>query len=97
MSGKTRRKRGKHSAQSKRKIDRSNHPTALPQQPAVAKINEPVSPIKIPLPSASVPAPMAKPQAVRSPYISAELRTIGILAVIMLVILIVLARVPLPW
>ena len=97
MSGKIRRKRGKHSAQGKRKIDRSSHPTMLPRQPAVAKINEPVSSVKMPHPSAGVPAPMAKPQAVQYPYISTELRTIGILAVIMLAILIVLALVPLPW
>ena len=97
MSGKIRRKRGKHSAQGKRKIDRSSHPTIRPQQPAAAQINESVSSTKMPLPVASVPAPMAKTQAVRYPYISTELRTIGILAVIMLAILIVLAMVPLPW
>ncbi len=97
MSGKARRKRGKRSAQGKRKIDSSSHPTMLPQQPAVAQINEPASSAKMPHPSASVPTPTAKPPAVQYPYISTELRTIGILAVIMLIILIVLALVPLPW
>ena len=97
MPGKMRRKKGKHSAQSKRGVDRSHHPTMISHQSAVAQIKEPVSSINMPLPSASVPAPTAKPQAVRYPYISAELRTISILAVIMLAILVVLALVPLPW
>ncbi|MFC1939536.1 hypothetical protein ACFLXO_02480 [Chloroflexota bacterium] len=97
MPGKTRRKKGKHSAQGKRKVDGSRQAVTLSQQPAAAKGNEPVSSTKMSPPSASVPAPAAKPQGVRYPYISAELRTISILAVIMLVILVVLASVPLPW
>jgi hypothetical protein len=36
---------------------------------------------------------MAKPAAIRYPYIAAELRTIGILAGVMLIVLVVLARV----
>ena len=97
MSGKIRHKRGKHTVQSKRKVDRSSRPSTPPQQPAVAQIKKSVSSTEEPLPAASVPATTAKPQVVRYPYISAELRTIGILAVVMLAILVVLALVPLPF
>ncbi|MFC1985109.1 hypothetical protein ACFLT4_02055 [Chloroflexota bacterium] len=97
MPGKTRRERRKHSAQGKRRIDGASRQPVFAQQPAVAQIEESVSPPNMPLPSAGVPTPMAKPEAVRYPYIATELLTIGILAVIMLVILIVLALVPLPW
>ena len=97
MPDKTRRKRGTYSLPSKKKKDRSRRPTILTRQLSVAQTNEPVSSPKVSLPLESVPTPMAKPKAVRYPYVATELRTIGILAGIMLMILIVLALVPLPW
>ena len=96
MPGKSRRKRGKYSIQSKKK-GRPSRPRLPAQQPAVAQTREPVSSPDMSAPSASAAAPTAKPIAVRYPYIATELRTIGILAGIMLIILIVLAFVPLPW
>ena len=90
MPDKSRRGRGKYPIQSKKKKGRLSRPTMLAQQPAVAQTNEPVSSPKRSVPSASVPAPRAKPAAVRYPYIATELRTIGILAGIMLLVLTVL-------
>ncbi len=96
MSGKSRHGRGKHSPQSK-KGSRRHHLATVVRQQAVAQTYEPVSRPAVLAPSASVPTPMARLAAVRYPHIATELRTIGILAGIILIILVVLALVPLPW
>ncbi len=90
---KSQRRRKKYSIQSKRNKGRPSRPTMLAQQPAVAQSREPVSSSIVSVPSASVPTPVAKSAAIRYPYIATELRTIGILAGIMLIVLIVLALV----
>ncbi len=93
MPGKSRRRRGKYLLQSKKKKGRPGRPAVLAQQPVVAQTHEPVSSPDASVPSASVPTPMVKPAAVRYPYIATELWTIGILAGVMLIVLVVLARV----
>ena len=93
MPGKSRRGKGKYSVQSKKKKDRLIHPAAVTQPPEVAQSKEPVSAPGIPAPSARVPTPVTKPTAVHYPYIAAELRTISILAGVMMVVLVVLALV----
>ena len=90
MPGKSRRKKGKYSFQTKRKKEKLSRPTML-AQPAAAQTHEAVSSPNAPVPSAKVPAPMAKLATVQYPHIGAELLTIGILAGIMLIILIVLS------
>ena len=90
MPGKPQRGRGKRSFQSKKK-GRPSRPATVVQQPVVAQVHEPDSHLDAPVPSASVSIPKVKPTAVHYPYITTELRTIGILAGIMLIILIVLA------
>lgn len=97
MPRKSRRKRGKYSAKSKRRKDRLSHPTVAVQQPAVAQAREPTALPKASPSPKSVPVPVAKPVAIRYQNVATELRTIGILAGILLIILIVLAFVPLPW
>ena len=85
MSGKSRHKKGKRSFQSKKgKISGSSSAIVTPQQP-VSQIRKPVAP------SVSAPASMPAQTTVQYPYILTELRRIGILAGIMLVILSVLA------
>ena len=93
MPGKSRRRRGKYSFQSKKIKDKPSQPTTLAQQPAVAQAQEPVSLPTTPAPPASVPTPIAKPSAVQYPYITTELRTIGIVVGIILIPLVVLALV----
>ena len=93
MPGKSRRRRGKYSPQSKKRKSRPNRPSVFAQQPAVAQTHEPVFSPDAPVPSASVPTPVAKPEAVRYPHIATELWTIGILAGVMLIVLVVLALV----
>ena len=97
MPGKLRRRRGKYSLPSKKKKGRPSRPATVIQQPAVAQAHGPVSSTDVSVPSASVPTPTARPAAVQYSYIATELRTISILAGIMLVVLVVLALVPLPW
>ena len=91
MTGKSRRRVGKNSSQSKKKRGGLTR-QAVPVQPsAAAQVSEPVTSPDSPVPEASVPTHKAEPLSIRYPYISAELRTIGILAGIMLLILVVLA------
>ncbi len=93
MPGKSRSRKGKYSAQGKKKKGRTGRPTMLAQQPATAQTHESVSSPKVPVAPVSVPTPMVKPAAISYPYVAAELRTIGILAGIMLIVLVVLALV----
>ena len=85
-----RKSRRSRSLQSKKRKGRRGSSTIGAQQPAVAQTYEPVSPPKVAAPSASMPAPRATVTVARYPYIATELRRIGILAGIMLVILVVL-------
>ena len=90
MSKKSRRS---HSFQSKKKKGRQGSSAIAAQQPAVGQTYEPTSPSREAISSTSTPAPKATVTIARYPYIATELRRIGILAGITLVILIVLALV----
>ncbi len=93
MPGKSRRGRGKRSPQSKKGKSRRRFLTTVAHQQPVVQTYEPVSHPNAPAPVASVPTPMAKLAAVQYPHIATELRAIGILAGIMLIILAILALV----
>jgi hypothetical protein len=93
MPGKSRRRKGKHLPQSKKRKSGRRFLATVVQQPEVAQTREPVSRPEVSAPSVSVPTPIAELAAVRYPHVVTELRMIGILAGIMLVILIVLALV----
>ncbi|MFQ5997270.1 MAG: hypothetical protein ACE5KP_06585 [Dehalococcoidales bacterium] len=73
--------------QSKRRKIRQQHLATAAQPPAVTQTDKPVAPAR----PASTPIPKATSNIVRYPYVIAELKRIGILAGIILVILIVLA------
>jgi len=87
MSGKSRHGRGKRSFQSKKRKSRQSLPPIVTQQQSVSQTYKPVAP------SVRVPAPMATPTTAEYSHTLVELRRIGILAGIMLVILVVLALV----
>ena len=91
MAGKSKHKRGKHSPRTKKGKIKRQIAAATTQQAAVAETRQPVSQPGIPAPSLSAPSPLAKHTAAQYNYISAELRTFGILAGAMLIILIVLS------
>ena len=93
MPGKSRHGRGKHSGRSKkRRIERGSLATTGQQLP-VSQATEAVPEAEVSASSPSAPTPVAKVTVARHPYIITELRRIGILAGIMLVILVVLALV----
>lgn len=75
--------------QSKRKKFRQQLSAAVAQPPVVTQTDKPVAST----PSAGMPTSRATPNTARYPYVVAELRRIGVLAGITLVILIVLALV----
>ena len=89
MSGKSQHHRGKHSAHSKKSkvIERSKTPAL--QQPIVTQMPAPSVAPEVPARRMGV----AASKTVRYPFITAELKRIGILAGIILIILIVLALV----
>ena len=91
MPSKSRHGGRKRSFQGKKKKGRRSPPGVVARRQADIQIDKPVAPPKVVTPSASVPTPTSVLTAVRYPYILTELRRIGILAGIMLVILVVLA------
>jgi len=78
---------------SKRRKGRHGVSAISAQQRVVAQTYKPAPRPEASAPSTSVPTTMATPAATRYPYIAAELRRIGILAGVMLVILVILALV----
>ncbi len=93
MPDKSHRSRGKNSAQAKKRGGRPSRPPTLARQTAGVQTQESVSSPKAAVAPASVPTPVEKPATISYPYIAAELSTIGILAGIMLIVLVVLALV----
>jgi len=93
MPGKSRRGKGKHPVRGKRRRSGRGSLATATQQPPVSQTYEPVSQPEVPAPSPTAPTPAATVTTARYPYIITELRRIGILAGITLVILVVLALV----
>ena len=89
MSGKSKRKRGKYRPSKKGK-SRQRSAATITQQAAVTATHEPVAPAEVSILPESVPTPVTKPLFTRHHYIGTELRTISILAGIILIILVVL-------
>jgi hypothetical protein len=88
MSGKSRRKRSKQHPS--RKVRGQQRSAATIRPPAAPQPGEPVTRPEAISSPATVPLQSGKPQSIQFPYIATELRTIGILTAIMLIVLIVL-------
>ena len=84
MPGKSQHSRKKHSLQGKKKKGRRSPPGVVVQQQADVQIDKPVAPPRVAAPVVTAPT------LPRYPYVLTELRRIGILAGIMLIILVVL-------
>ena len=93
MPGKSRHRKGKYLPQGKKKESRQHFSAPVAQQQVTAQTHEPISYSGVSAPSTGVSTPMAKLATVRYPHVAAELRTIGILAGIMLIVLAALALV----
>ena len=87
MPGKSQHSKAKRSFQSKKRRSQRTPPTVAAQQQPVPQAYKPA------IPSVTAPAPMPKLTITQQPYMFTELRRIGILTGIMLVILVVLALV----
>ena len=91
MTGKSKHKRVKrHHPQSKKGKSRRYFEAPITQQSAVTETAEHVSQPSTSTPLQSTPGPLARPAAARYPYIAAELRTISILAGVILIVFIAL-------
>jgi hypothetical protein len=89
MTGKSRRKRGRQSTS--KKMRGQQHPSAATRVPAAPPPSEAATQPEATSPPAAIPPrPSVRPQTIQFPYITTELRTIGILAGIMLCVLIIL-------
>jgi hypothetical protein len=86
MPGKSRRRRGRHLPRSKR---RKGVLAPVAQPSAVTQSYETTAQAEVAVPRAEVPTPRAT--VAQPPNIAAELRRIGIMAGIILVVLVVLA------
>ena len=90
MPGKSKHKRSKrYQPPSKKGKSRRNIEAPIVQQSAIAESESVPQPSK-PAPGVRVSSPPAKAAIARYPFIATELRTIGILAGVIIVILIVL-------
>jgi hypothetical protein len=87
MAGKSRRARGRHSQLSKKRKKKRTTTFTARQQPAVAPTYKPAAPAEVAAPQVKEPTPAVA----RFPHITAELRSIGIIAGILLATLVVLA------
>lgn len=88
MPGKSQHKHGKHSSRSKRRIGGPSQPVMATQPTPTEPAREIIAPRQIPKAPVTTAA-----TAVKYPYIFTELRRIGILSGVMLVILFILALV----
>ena len=92
MPGKSRYGKGKHAHHSKKSKAKQRYGAMALQQSIATEAPQPVATIITP-PSSRTPTSSAKTRIAQYPYITTELRRIGILAGVILVILIVLALV----
>jgi hypothetical protein len=92
MPGKSKHKRGKrYHPQSRKGKSKRRLEAQIAQQPAIAETTEQVPQPSRPVTPVSVPRPLARPTAAQYPYMARELRTIGILAGVILIILFILS------
>ena len=93
MPDKSQHRKGKHPAHSKKSKAKQRYAAMSAQPQVAAQIPKPAAPASMPAPSTTVRTKLAKTGTAKYPYITTELRRIGILAGIMLALLIVLALV----
>lgn len=93
MPAKSRRKRGKNLPPSKRIKRSGDSTTAAISSQSPENTVEPGAAVKTPAMPENKASPRVQTTTIRHPYISSELRTIGILAILVLVILGILAAI----
>jgi hypothetical protein len=93
MPKKSRRKRGKQSFHGK-KIKGTLTPVLKTAEQATAtQTSAPAAPPPVAVPPVSRPVPAPTPTAAMYPYVTSELKRIGIIAAIIIAVLVILSRV----
>jgi hypothetical protein len=92
MPGKSRHGKGKHHQHSKKNRAKQRYSATVPQPHMVTGNPAPATTMSMP-PAAKAPVSPTPSGAPKYPYITSEIKRIGILAAIILVILILLARI----
>ena len=94
MPKKSRRKRGKQSFHGKKIKDNLTPVPKTEEQPVTTQTRVPAAPPSmVTAPPVSKPVPTPTPTAARYPYVTSELKRIGIIAAIMIAVLVILSRV----
>ena len=93
MPSKSRRKRGKQSFHGKKRKGKLTPVLKTAEPATVSQTGAPAAPPAVTAPPASKPVPAPTPTAARYPYVSSELKRIGIIAAIMIAVLVILSRV----
>lgn len=93
MPSKSRRKRGKHSFQGKKRKGKLTPAPIASEAPVASQTHTPAAPSPVSASPVSAPAPKTVPATSGYPYVASELKRIGIIAAIMLAVLITLSQV----
>jgi hypothetical protein len=93
MPSKSRRKRGKHSFQDKKRKGKLTPAPIATGAPVASETHAPDAPPPASVPQVSAPAPKTAPATSGYPYVASELKRIGIIAAIMLAVLVTLSQV----
>jgi hypothetical protein len=93
MPSKSRRKRGKRSFQGKKRKGRLTPVLKTAEQVTASQTGTPAAPSTVTAPPVSKPVPAPTPMAARYPYVTSELKRIGIIAAIVIAVLVILSRV----
>jgi len=93
MPKKSRRKRGKQSFHGKKREGKLTPALKTAEQATASQTGTQAAPPTVTAPPVSKPMPAPTPTAARYPYVTSELKKIGIIAAIMIPVLVILSRV----
>lgn len=93
MPSKSRRKRGKQSFHGKKRKGKLTPVPKTAEQPVATQTGTPGVHPTVTAPPVSKPVPAPTPTVARYPYVTSELKRIGIIAAIMIAVLVILSRV----
>ncbi len=93
MPSKSRRKRGKQSFHSKKRKGKLTTILKAAEKATASESVTPAAPSMITAPLVNKPVSSTTPTAAKYPYVTSELKRIGIIALIMIAVLVILSRV----
>jgi hypothetical protein len=93
MPSKSRRKRGKHSFQAKKRKGKLTPVPKTVEQPVTSQTATSATHAPVTPPPAGAPVVASTPAVARYPYVTSELKRIGIIVAIIIAVLVILSRV----